>query len=352
MLISALAGRARPSEHGRRIATVTIASRALSQSSTGKPTSTSLGRSLFTSSRLQAGTAKEVNSSSVDVQHSEFLSTAGHKSRNEIKGERGTLHDLKKRAQELDHDVSDGDLVGKLSPTTSHLFKLVLPLPRSLSSYKSHFLDPQNTPHPDVIETAYLLHPSQPLSHVSRLILGSLPSSERSAEVEFKAVSGKDHDAYPPSSAEPDSPDGESIDAQGGPMLSERTAGEGELQEVRWSTSTDLGDFIKQSTLSQSFKILVRSDEVSTTANTPTSSSSTSASSSPQSSGTAVKGEEGAKTEETKQNPPLILKVQIPSFASRTIYLRKRLLNLTKDIAKVNDEKKLSVIVQQIRLDA
>jgi hypothetical protein len=199
-----------------------------------------------------------------------------------------------------------------------------------------------------VVETAYLLHPSQPLSHVSRLILGSLPSSERSAEVEFRAVSGRDHDAYPsatsPSSSTSDasSPSAdtstgsgsgsgssgevealETVAEEGGPILNDRNPKGAELQEVRWSTSTDLGDFIKQSTLAQEFKIVVRPEE-SSTASTSTSVSET--------------GSAGSMS-----LSPLTLKVKIPTFASRTVYLRRRLLKLTTEIAKMTEQKKMYV---------
>jgi len=280
-------------------------------------------RSLHASSlRLRPGVTTGT-SSFIDVQHSEFLARAGNKPVEEVTKDRQLADDVQKRVNELEMDgKGDERWTGKLTPTTSHLFKLVLPIPKSLAAYSAGTSGSQpdkNTTNasqttPDLIETAYLLHPSQPLSHVSRLILGSLPSSERSAEVEFRAVSGRDHDAYPSSVDAPSSMDSEMVGPEGGPILNDRKPGGEELQEVRWSTSTDLGDFIKQSTLAQSFKIVVRPED-------------------------AVDGGQAMQATGSKKES-LVLKVKIPTFASRTVYLRRRLLSLTKEIAKMTEQKK------------
>ena len=285
-------------------------------------------------------------SSFVDVQHSELLSRAGDKPQVDVEKDDQTKKDVKKRAEELSRQEDTSRWTGKLTPTTSHLFKLVLPLPRSLAELAKDSTSRSNASQvgttdaagnttesqPKVVETAYLLHPSQPLSHVSRLILGSLPSSERSAEVEFRAVSGRDHDAYPSATSTGSGETAETVGEEGGPILNDRKPGGQDLQEVRWSTSTDLGDFIKQSTLAQSFKIVVRPEEV-VHADTST-----------------AMGKEGEATRSPAQRQsstsvsPLTLKVQIPTFASRTVYLRRRLLKLTTEIAKMTEQKKWYVL--------
>jgi hypothetical protein len=101
-------------------------------------------------------------------------------------------------------------IAGKLSPTSSHLLKLILSLGN-------------NQP-----PTVFLLHPSQPLSHVSRLISTSLP--DKSVSVSFRTVVG-------------------SI-AQPGPTAPEKTiqqSHEDYGNEVQWADSTDIGDFTKVS---------------------------------------------------------------------------------------------------------
>jgi hypothetical protein len=94
---------------------------------------------------------------------------------------------------------------------------------------------------------------------------------------------------------------------EGGPRLNERSSEEGRWQEVSWSQSTDLSDFIKQSCLDEKFKIVIQ----------------------PQ-------GRSG-----TKALDPMTLSVHIPSFESRTRYLRKRLLTLSKELNEMTKKKKL-----------
>jgi hypothetical protein len=101
-------------------------------------------------------------------------------------------------------------IAGKLSPTSSHLLKLILSLGN-------------NQP-----PTVFLLHPSQPLSHVSRLISTSFP--DKSVSVSFRTVVG-------------------SI-AQPGTTAPEKTiqqSPEDYGSEVQWADSTDIGDFTKVS---------------------------------------------------------------------------------------------------------
>ncbi|KAK8864178.1 hypothetical protein IAR55_001424 [Kwoniella newhampshirensis] len=188
---------------------------------------------------------------------------------------------------------------GKLSPTTSHLFKLILPLPSPPSSSSGG--DKTPTPRP----TAFLLHPSQPLSHLSRLIAGSLPSSYRGSDISYLALTGQESDIdshLRNAEEEQQSPHRQ----EGGPHLTERKDEEGRWQEVSWSQSTDLSDFIKQSCLNERFKIIISPEE-----------------------------KEGLRKQED-----ISVDVVIPSFASRTAYIRKRLLSLTKELDRMTKQKK------------
>lgn len=271
-------------------------------------------------------------------------------------------------------------LVGRLSPTSSHLFKLIIPLPKSIQAYLSNRRTSSssssdtvesisgNSNKSETIQTAYLLHPSQPLSHVSRLIQGSLPPSERNVEIEFRALSARGHHAYPDQDhkTKPTQPtidhDAEGVETvqeeeeEGGPLLHERVPGGGEHQEVRWSTSTDLGDFIKQSTLSQSFRIVIRDEEGGSVATTATKASTATNAGGNQIGEGGRQGElelekgninqneqeREQKKESTEMVQPdeLSIEVMIPSFESRTVYLRKRLLKLSKDLQVITDAKK------------
>ncbi|KAI0703857.1 hypothetical protein C8T65DRAFT_741206 [Cerioporus squamosus] len=99
---------------------------------------------------------------------------------------------------------------GKLSPTASHLFKLIMPLGHA----RRHGEDPARTPPP----TVFLLHPSQPLSHVSRLILASLAPATPS-------ISFRSH-----------TPHGRTI---------------------QWSDSTDVQDFIRDAARTREFTVCI-----------------------------------------------------------------------------------------------
>ena len=177
---------------------------------------------------------------------------------------------------------------GRLSPTTSHLFKLVLPLP----------IHRDQDPEP----TAFLLHPSQPLSHLSRLIAGSLPASRRDVEITYLALTGEaaDLDSHLRDAESEEAKEKEDKRQEGGPYLGERVENKGKLQEVSWSQSTDLSDFIKQACLDERFKIVIQ----------------------------------------PAQGDQLRLEVVIPSFESRTRYIRKRLLTLTRELDHLTKQKK------------
>lgn len=73
-----------------------------SLSLTSRPLSTSLHR-------LRPQPPVSNNRGALDVQHSEFLANASDKAKFEVKqNEKGTEQDLRRMAQELDHDASDG----------------------------------------------------------------------------------------------------------------------------------------------------------------------------------------------------------------------------------------------------
>ncbi|WVR07276.1 hypothetical protein IAU60_004317 [Kwoniella sp. DSM 27419] len=204
---------------------------------------------------------------------------------------------------------AEGIWLGKLSPTSSHLFKLLLPLPSSNGNGSTLG---RNAP-PRL--TAFLLHPSQPLSHLSRLIVGSLPPSFREAEITFLSLTGhaSDLDSHLRNAEEQDERD-LSGRQEGGPYLGERSEDQGRWQEVSWSQSTDLSDFIKQSCLNEKFKIVIApsSDQAKEQIQSLT------------------KGDERE----------LIMEVVIPSFASRTHYIRSRLLTLTRELDRMTKQKK------------
>ncbi|KDN35151.1 hypothetical protein RSAG8_11839, partial [Rhizoctonia solani AG-8 WAC10335] len=150
-------------------------------------------------------------------------------------------------------DIPEGK--GRLSPTSSHLFKLIIPVPTATNKA------------PPL--TVFLLHPSQPLSHVSRLILASLPPD----------TSPTTHVAFQTIPHEPKS------------------------REVQWSDSTDVGDFVKEAAQNREFAIVI----------------------SPNS---------------TKAQDEVKIHVLVPSFRSRTRFLRHRLQSVSKELSKLEKVKR------------
>lgn len=197
---------------------------------------------------------------------------------------------------------------GKLLPTASHLFKLVLPLPESpfasspsSSSSSRKSFPSSSTSYPPTI---FLLHPSQPLSHISRLITASFPTSPSKGppRVLFQ------------SSFTPTKDRTKSFGlAQGGgrddPIVTRKpNDNNGGLQ---WSDSTDIGDFVKEAALDTEFLIVLKPE---------------------------ISSSESPSDEPPKDS--ITIKVSVPSFASRTHYLRSRLSSLSTQISMMEELKK------------
>lgn len=179
--------------------------------------------------------------------------------------------------------------------TPSRLLKLVLPL----STVDI------NTDRKDVAPLALLVHPSQPLSYLSRLIQSELPTTtdEKGAtkipEVTFRAMESKDDEIEPGKSVAdkevkgPNEPEdteiGEgSVQSYSGAGRESTSKDEGDF--IRWSASTEIGDFIRDAARAKEFEV------------------------------------------EVEGNPETI-KVAVPSFNDRTFYLRQRLRRMATQIA-------------------
>ena len=132
---------------------------------------------------------------------------------------------------------------GKLSPTSSHLFKLILPMDK---------FQP-NGVHTG-IPTVFLVHPSQPLSHISRLIAASL--APEIPKISFRST------------------------APGG-------------RHLAWSDSTDVGDFIRDAARATEFEIHI------------------------------------AGNQDQRER---LVQVEVPSFADRTRFLRRRLGRIEREL--------------------
>jgi calcium uniporter protein, mitochondrial len=229
---------------------------------------------------------------------------------------------------------------GKLLTTPSRMLKLILPL-----TTRDH-----NSDRKDVEPLALLIHPQQPLSYLERLIQSELPvvkdkdGKEKIPAVFFKAEDSA-QDSLEPRKPQPekrdeseeeeadeadlDNPDTTMIDgksAKTGKMTrkSARVAsalrggpGEGGVESysgegheassnsssddsgrfVRWSSSTEIGDFIRDAARGQEFAVEIES-------------------------------------------APNAIYVGVPSFKDRTFYLRMRLRKKSREIARFADIKR------------
>lgn len=174
------------------------------------------------------------------------------------------------------------NLTGKLSPTSSHLFKLALPLDRVQNATKKGNAKATSKPAPP---TVLLLHPSQPLSHVSRLILASLAPSTPSISFQNKSTSG---------------------------------------QNIQWSHSTDIGDFIKDAARHAEFSIhFTQEDDRTAPAQN--------------------KKDDTRDVDEHKsdgEHTETIIEVEVPTFADRTRFLRRRLEYVKERLREMEASKK------------
>ncbi|KAJ6464026.1 DUF607-domain-containing protein [Mycena sanguinolenta] len=164
--------------------------------------------------RLRYSTRPEL-ANNTDVTHSEFIADSGAGS-NWKESKEGYMGGGK--GSMVDDNLSAGK--GKLSPTASHLFKLILPLgilKLDQDKYTVSKAKAQKRKPPTVI----LLHPSQPLSHVSRLILASLAPATPKISFRSAASSG---------------------------------------EQFQWSDSTDVGDFIRDAARHAKFSICISYD--------------------------------------------------------------------------------------------
>ncbi|KAG9035885.1 hypothetical protein FRB95_010288 [Tulasnella sp. JGI-2019a] len=209
----------------------------------------------------------------------------------------------------IDSDGSPGKLEsksreGRLLPTSSHLFKLVLPLPGLRPAEKNGPAAPLERPPP----TVFLLHPSQPLSHIARLIQASLPS--------------------PTDGPQPYTPRLPTVSFQN----LEDDDNTGHQSPHQWADSTDIGDFVKEAVHSQEFTIVITPDKASNTAQLAYNDEQPPSSAS---SGTTPVHNK----EDSNAFAPLEIPVSVPSFDERTRFLRRRRERLQKELKGMQDIK-------------
>jgi hypothetical protein len=163
-------------------------------------------------------------------------------------------------------------LTGKLSPTSSHLFKLILPLGH-LSGQLAAGRSTTASPAPP---TVFLLHPTQPLSHVARLIAASLSPADPT--IAFRSSSRRG-------------------------------------SHFQWSDATDVGDFVRDAAQVSEFRIhIARGQPVP---------------------GAPARDDAAQGADEAE------IRVEVPTLADRTRFLRRRLGIIGREMEQMEDLKKL-----------
>lgn len=216
---------------------------------------------------------------------------------------------------------------GKLLTTPSRMLKLILPLTTRDANYDRKDVEP----------LALLVHPQQPLSYLERLIQSELPvlkqegKAERIPSVTFRAEDATEEDVGSGTPAVDEVEDGdeemvggerqrtgkirkiETVDSEkeelhDGPLPTKQEQKRLDAHEntsedpqhanfVRWSPSTEIGDFIRDAARGKEFAVDI----------------------------------EGA---------PEPIYIGVPSFQDRTFYLRTRLRKVSKQILDYADLKR------------
>ncbi|KAK0724625.1 hypothetical protein B0H67DRAFT_568399 [Lasiosphaeris hirsuta] len=261
-----------------------------------------LSRSLSTSPYRpdkQGENSKELNQKSLDEQES-------HGRQNQLKR---PWH-----RQDADKPPADeergGDAPlkkGKLLTTPTRLLKLVLPLPITLEKDRdnnSHEYGRSISASNTIQPLALLIHPQQPLSYVERLIQAEIPpvledGKEKVPNIYFRAEDTDREDNRPTSKSEASDKDSskatnpthvESYSGLGHEGPERKSA---EKSWVRWSSSTEIGDFIRDAARGREFAIEIEGHHIE-------------------------------------------MRVSVPSFNDRTYYMRVRLRRMSKELEKLS----------------
>ncbi|KAL2260853.1 hypothetical protein VTK26DRAFT_5035 [Humicola hyalothermophila] len=197
--------------------------------------------------------------------------------------------------------------LGKLLTTPTRLLKLILPLPITVEKDRDNNGKREYvrsiSPNDAIQPLALLVHPQQPLSYVERLIQAELPpvvedGKEKIPSVYFRAEDTESGYNKPTTRSEAKHRDEQAASQSGQPTHVESYSGLGregpdrhgsDKNWVRWSNSTEMGDFIRDAARGREFAVEI----------------------------------EGYNTE---------VRVSVPSFRDRTYYMRAQLRKLSRTI--------------------
>ena len=195
---------------------------------------------------------------------------------------------------------------GKLLTTPNRLLKLTLPLPVGIRNDEQNTKDSKDSKDSEsgdgqgtkIEPLSLFLHPQQPISYVERLIQAELPplidskGRERPPNINFWA-----EDTGSDSRGETANKRSSHVATYSGLGHEAAERRDADKSWVRWGSSTEMGDFIREAARGREFAIQVES---------------------------------GAGGSGAKQLPEI--RVSVPSFADRTYYQRMRLRRLSRQI--------------------
>ena len=160
-----------------------------------------------------------------------------------------------------------------------------------------------NSDRKDVAPLALLVHPQQPLSYLERLVQAELPTitndkgENRIPGVTFRAMESTNDELKPGKKTEADLDDGDDGGVQSYSGSGREGDGEDEGKFVKWSASTEIGDFIRDAARAKEFEVEIEGNEE-------------------------------------------MIKIAVPSFNDRTFYLRQRLRRTAKKLSDMASVKK------------
>ncbi|KAJ4288888.1 hypothetical protein N0V88_007221 [Collariella sp. IMI 366227] len=223
----------------------------------------------------------------------------------------------------IDKDGKDDAPVtkGKLLTTPTRLLKLILPLPLVVekdkdNNNKKFEYGRSISPNDKIQPLALLVHPQQPLSYVERLIQAELPpvvedGKEKIPSVYFRAEDTKHSDNKPTTRSEARRKDEENKNSHNeSPTHVAAYSGLGhegperdklDKNWVRWSNSTEMGDFIRDAASGREFAVEI----------------------------------EGYHVE---------MRVSVPSFGDRTYYMRAQLQKMSRQITELSQIKREDLV--------
>ncbi|GAB1318322.1 Calcium uniporter protein [Madurella fahalii] len=204
---------------------------------------------------------------------------------------------------------------GKLLTTPTRLLKLILPLPiavkKNPDNNRAHDHGRSISPNDTIQPLALLIHPQQPLSYVERLIQAEIPpvledGKEKIPSVYFRAEDTERGDNKPTTRSEARHRDKHAGSRSEGPTHVASYSGLGhegpdrdgsDKNWVRWSNSTEMGDFIRDAARGREFAIEIEGHHVE-------------------------------------------MRVSVPSFNDRTYYMRSRLRKMSRQIDELSHIKR------------